>query len=412
MRLWKWYLIVWFGLVGVGGAQDLQIYGYVRNYTGVLLNGDHEYAIIQNTLNLIFEQQKDRVAFKINPFIYQYPDQEMELDLREAYMDVYFPSFDLRIGRQQIIWGKADGVFITDIVSPKDLSEFLLRDFDEIRMGVTGVKLNYYRGNSTLEAVWLPVFTPTRFPDETSLWHVQPRLPVPIVPAVDASRKEVDFSLQNSEVFLRYSTLTSVVDLEFMVASAWDDDPTPHLEKQIDPQTRRVVGVTLYPQHHRLQIAGGSFSTTIGPLVLRGEGAFYRGKYFLSTDPAALDGVEKKDYLHYLLGMDFNLSSWRLSAQFIQQAILDYSSALVNDSHENMATFLARRDYWNETLHLEFFTYVGLNHQDALIRPKITYDVADGFSVLIGANIFTGDEGLFGQYGENDMLYIKVKYSF
>ncbi|MGF1587294.1 MAG: hypothetical protein ACFCUM_18390 [Bacteroidales bacterium] len=44
----------------------------------------------------------------------------------------------------------------TDIVSPKDLREFLLPDFDEIRMGVTAHKLIYYFGMSTIEAVWTP----------------------------------------------------------------------------------------------------------------------------------------------------------------------------------------------------------------------------------------------------------------
>ena len=105
-------------------AQSIGLTGYVRNYTGVLLNGDNEYSIIQNTLNLNVEQSKDKIAFKANPYIYQYPNQEMEIGLREAYLDIYFNSVDVRIGKQQIIWGKADGVFITDIVSPKDLSEF------------------------------------------------------------------------------------------------------------------------------------------------------------------------------------------------------------------------------------------------------------------------------------------------
>ena len=63
------------------------------------------------------------------------------------------------------------------MVAPKDLREFLLPDFDEIRLGITALKLNYYSGNSTLEAVWVPVFTPTRMPESGSMW--QPRLAFP-----------------------------------------------------------------------------------------------------------------------------------------------------------------------------------------------------------------------------------------
>ena len=73
---------------------------------------------------------------------------------------------------------------------------------------------------------------------------------------------------------------------------------------------------------------------------------------------------------------------------------------------------MARKDFLRETLHLELFSYIGLNNSDALIRPKITYDLADGFEISVGANIFVGNEGRFGQYYDNDMAYIKVKFSF
>ena len=42
-------------------------------------------------------------------------------------------------------------------------------------------------------------------------------------------------------------------------------------------------------------------------------------------------------------------------------------------------TFLARGDFLRETLTLELFSYIGLNNKDALIRPRIYYDLSDGF---------------------------------
>jgi hypothetical protein len=53
-----------------------------------------------------------------------------------------------------------------------------------------------------------------------------------------------------------------------------------------------------------------------------------------------------------------------------------------------------------------------LNEGDALIRPKVTYDFVDGFQIMLGANLFVGDEGQFGRYDKNDMIYTKLKYSF
>ncbi len=83
-----------------------------------------------------------------------------------------------------------------------------------------------------------------------------------------------------------------------------------------------------------------------------------------------------------------------------------------NQTH-NTATFMARYDLMRETLHLELFSYIGLDDEDALIRPKITYDFDDSFSILLGGNIFIGDRaGQFGQYQDNSMIYTKIKINF
>ncbi len=402
------FLLLFFSL-GIEG-ESLNFTGYVRNYTGVLFEGDNDFSIIQNTFNLNLEHSKDKIAFKVNPYIYNYQNKDLEVGLRQAYMDIFFNSMDIRIGKQQIIWGKADGVFITDVVSPKDLREFLLPEFDEIRMGVTAVKFDYYIGDSTVEFVWVPVFTPTGMPEESSIW--KPRFDFPLQPEFDYSRQKVQESLKNSEVFLKYSTVSSAIDLEFMAGYMWDDDPAMHTVKNIDPVTKQPESITIIPEHHRLGLVGGSFSTTIGGYVIRGEGAYYFGKYFLSDDPVIEEGVIEKDYLQYLIGLDFTLLDIKMSVQFIQQLILNYDEPIVNDRAENMMTFLATKDFLRETLFLELFTYVGLNNGDALIRGKVTYKLTDGFEVLLGANIFTGDAGMFGQYNKNDMVYAKLKYSF
>jgi len=396
--------------VSILSAQSLSFNGYVRNYTGVLAQGDNEYSILQNTFNLNIEHSQDMVSLKVNPFLYYYSDNELELGLREVYMDIFFDSIDLRIGKQQIIWGKADGVFITDIISPKDLREFLLPDFDEIRTGVTAVKADYYIGDNTLEFVWLPSFTPTAMPEEGSIWF--PELAFPIQPEFDNSKRDIKGSLQNSELFAKFSALTSLVDFEIMAGYAWDDDPIMHISKTINTQTMQLIALTVSPQHHRLGIGGGSFSTTLGGFVVRGESAFYSGKYFNSADPSIQDAVVKKNYLHYLIGLDHTLWDINISGQFIQQAILDYDELLDQDEFENTMTFLARKDFLRETLTLELFTYIGFNNNDALIRPRLLYDLSDGFEIQLGANIFTGDEGSFGQYNQNDMIYTKFKYSF
>ena len=411
-------VIVLIGLVPgfVTMAQSPDISGFVRTYEGVNIeNGD--FSIIQQTTSLNFEKRGEKVSFKANPMLYLYNTDSLQLRLREAYMDMYFKNFDVRIGKQQVVWGKADGVFITDIVSPLDLSEFLLPDFDEIRQGVIATKLNYYFGSSTIEAIWMPIFSPNLRPDANSVWYVAPDFPV--APKFDWSNSTVNPSLENSELFLKWSAMTSKIDFELMGGYTWDDNPAMHVHKTMAMDTIQgtptpvLTGISITPQHHRLSVAGGSFSTEMKGLIFRGEGAYYNGKYFQTEDPLATDALVQKDYLNYVVGLDFSIKNVKLSTQFIQKYILDYEDGINENEFHNTATFLARYDMMRETLHLELFSYIGLSDGDALIRPKITYDFDDSFSLLFGANIFVGDEGgQFGQYQDNSMIYAKIKYSF
>src|SRR5712664_3561856 len=48
-------------------------------------------------------------------------DQKTELMLREAILSVSRGDLDVRLGRQQIVWGEAISSFVTDVVNPRDL---------------------------------------------------------------------------------------------------------------------------------------------------------------------------------------------------------------------------------------------------------------------------------------------------
>jgi len=394
-------------------AQQVDINGFVRNYTSVLYNNG-DFNMLQNTLNLNFETIGDKVALKANPMIYLYGIDSVDFQLREIYLDLYFNSIDLRIGKQQVVWGKADGVFITDIVSPLNLTEFLLPDFDEIRVGVYAAKFDYYFGNSTVEAIWKPIYAGNELPPSGSIWFKPPEMPAPAT--FDYSKEKIDANFENSEIYLKYSLSSSAIDFDVMGAYVWDQNASMHVQKEfgLDPDGNpTLTGLLITPEHHRLYVTGGSFTSTIKSFVLRGEAAYYDGKYFQTADQIAKDALTQKNYLHYVLGLDYGTGSLKLSTQFIQKYIMDYEDMMDEDEVQNTMTFLARYDAMRETLHLELFSYVGLNYGDALIRPKVTYDFSDSFSILLGSNIFVGDaRGRFGRYNDNSMLYTKIKYNF
>ena len=350
----------------------------------------------------------DKFALYANPYYFQYPNKEDEFNLREVYVDIYLDKFDFRFGKQQIVWGQADGVFITDIVSPLDLTDFLMRDFNEIRIGVNAAKINYYPSlDHSFELVWIASFTPSILPADGSIW--QPQMEFPAPPTIDNSNQEVPFTFESSEVFLKYSLSKPWADIQLMAAYTWDDAPVMHVTPIVPPDP---PGLLIKPQHHRLGLVGSSFNTQVADFVIRGEGAYYFNKNWQTTDPAATDFLVEKDYFNYVVGLDKTIGTWKFSAQFIQKIISDYDEAIEADDVDNLATLLISKSLFRETVRLEWFSYHGFNNNDALMRIRGFYYPHDAVSIELGSNIFTGTEGTFGQYNNNDMIYTRIKFNF
>ncbi|MFW5684660.1 MAG: DUF1302 family protein [Spirochaetota bacterium] len=125
-------------------AQEPSLHGYLRHQLGTTVN---DAEIVRNAVTAEVElgYRGTDVDLLLNPWFEIGSGADPEVGLREAYLDYYTDFVDLRVGKQIVIWGRADGLAITDIVSPKDLSDFLIPDFRELRLGVIAVSANAYR---------------------------------------------------------------------------------------------------------------------------------------------------------------------------------------------------------------------------------------------------------------------------
>ncbi|GAB1484196.1 hypothetical protein MASR2M78_30130 [Treponema sp.] len=391
------FLIGTFPLMAQDGAI---VNGYARSKVGSLLeNGD--YFVAENTLDLRFSQAFGDAGFYGNVVLYE-RDGKVELpELRELYIDLHGAAFDLRMGKQQIIWGKGDGVFITDLVSPKDLSQFLIPDFEELRRAVTGARVDLYAGYHGLQLVWLPWFTPSIAPDMNSIWA--PTLPFPTMPVFQAT-VEPEFELENGEYFAKYSYMGQSFDLALMGGYFWNDTPA---------YTRvSMVPLTVKGEYYRSSMAGYAVSGTLGPLVLRSEGAFYLDKRYQTSAMSYARGYAEKNALQYLVGADYSILGITFGLQYIQDIILDHDDALINDELKNTLTLVVAKTFRSETIKTELFSYLSLDTQSGLVKPKITWNLSDGLELSSGAYIFFGDEGDYGQYDKNDGIYVGAKLSF
>jgi hypothetical protein len=61
-------------------------------------------------------------------------DEEYQVEMRRDVVTFSGPSWTIHAGRQQVVWGDSVGIFIADVVNPKDYRQFLVLDMDDIRI--------------------------------------------------------------------------------------------------------------------------------------------------------------------------------------------------------------------------------------------------------------------------------------
>ncbi len=288
--------------------------------------------------------------------------------LREAYTFWGNPHWDIRAGKQIITWGVADGLRVTDLISPMDYTEFLAQDYDDIRISVGAIRLRYLQDNWNLEVVAVPVPEFFKLPtDPSNPWSVG-TLPPEVKPDVLA---------RNMEYGARFSCYPGGVDFSLMVLRSWNKMPE------------------LYEDHlgyHRLTVIGGDISIPFGHFVFRGEAADY------IDNQGAHQGSA-------LAGLDwYPGNDWNLSAQFNQ--------TFGAGEHSSLATLRISKALLNNSLTLSSFAYADVKDLGIFNRFSADWAATDQFHLILGYDYFYAKGGMFAIYARNSEAWLKLKYSF
>jgi len=335
------------------------------------------------------------------------PDDHNQAALRELYLDTSVDDSIVILGKQQVVWGKSDGLKVLDIVNPQNFREFILDDFDQSRIALWSVNAEIPVNDVTLQLLLIPDQTYHKFATQGSSYQFTSPIIIPQTPpGENITIKPTDTPnniLQDADVGFRLSTFTKGWDLTFNYLYHYDD--TPVLFRSINVTTSGL-NITLNPKYKRTHLVGGTFSNTFGDLTLRGEVGYLTDKYISTNNPLDTNGVVKTGELKYVLGFDwYGFSDTLLSTQIFQTYLDNHKTGMIRDEFNTQITFLFKQDYMNETLHAEILALHDIDYNDGMIRPKITYEYNDEINIYTGADIFYGDkDGLFGQFKEADRI--------
>jgi len=339
----------------------------------------------------------------------------LEAELRELYADwtrrLGSARLDVRVGKQQVVWGQSFGLRVLDFVNAQDFREFILDEFVDARTPVWGVRADAFLGGVSLQALLFPDFEPDALPDPESEFALDPALRglLPGLAAVPGAGPLVTFGDPDLPGDWKPSSWGG----GFRAAGhAGGFDLALHYWDRIDPRgvfRRQVVPLpgplplnVLERDFARVRSVGFSLSTTAGAFTLWGEGAVSAGRPYAVDDPADADGVVRRPDLEYALGLDWN--GWEplfLNVQLIQYVIFDHDRTIQLERFRQFLSLLLRFDLLNETVFPQLFVLYGTNQDDTLIRPSLEWRATDRLSLTLGADVFTGPrEGLLGQYAQ------------
>ena len=388
-------------------ALQVQVKGFLDTYHAVRTEGRADWMASRTRARgeLKLEKGAASLFLSLNATYNGILKERTGLELREAYLSYAKGNFDLRMGRQIVIWGVADALRVTDCVSPFDYTEFLAQDYDDIRIPVNGLRAKYTRGSVTLEAVCNPVVEFFILPtDERNPWAI--RLPSATLPyTTDLESGKPEKKIKNMEFGGRVTINLSGIDFSVSALRTWNKLPALCPTLSDDGRTLRING-----QYRRMTMLGTDCSLPVGQFVLRAEVAEYIGE---AQGGGLEQNAVRRNTLNALAGVDwYPGNDWNISVQYYHKYTSDNLTELSAYRNAGLATARLSKELLHNTLKLSTFAYIDMANSGIFNRLSASYSLNDYIELTAGYDYFHADKGKFAMYSKNSEAWVKMKYSF
>ena len=399
-------------------------HGFVRSELAYTYAGPAHWSkmLVRGELDgegALSDQVKYRIGARLDyDFVYDathfYPpdvrrDQRANFLLRENYLDIGAGDWDFRVGRQHIVWGEMVGLFFADVVSAKDLREFILPDFDTLRIPQWAGRAEYFKGDFHAEAIWIPVPSYDNIGKPGAEFFPAAPPPPPGFATLYDNEQFPERKLAHTNYGLRLSTLQNGWDVSGFYYRSMDTSATFYRQIVTEPQPAFLFQA----RHDRISQVGGTVSKDLGPAVFKAEAVYTDGRRYNVLRIDDDDGVVKQNTLDMVGGLDFALpQDTRLNLQLFDRVFFNHDPDIIPKRNEPGFSILVNRKL-GDKLEAEVLWIASLARTDWLLRPKIVWSFQPNWRLIFGLDIFEGPPlGFFGQYDNRDRVYTELRYSF
>jgi len=333
--------------------------------------------------------------------------EELDLDLREAYLDYTAGDLDFRLGRQITTWGVGDLLFINDVF-PKDwVSFFSGRPLEYLKIGVDGLRLRYSTDLLNGELLAIPRFEPDTLPTPKRFFLYDP-----LASVTDRHEELPETTLDHTELALRLYRRVAGFDVSAYAYRGHWRSPGQRADDPISP-TRITM---FYPP---LSVLGLSAQGQALAGVVSLEGGYYDSRDDEDGDDPTIPNSQSR----FLVGYQKQLwKDFTLGTQYYAEIMEDhgaYERSLPagfarQEEYRDLVTLRLTQFLRYETWKLSLFAFYSPVEVDYLLQPEISYKFSDRFSTAVGANLFGGEEKttFLGQFDDDTNVYLSARYDF
>ena len=391
-------------VASVAFAQEspFQFNGFVDTYHAVQTQHPHDFTTSRTRLRaeLRVDYENAYLFTSLNGVHNSILEDRTGVQLQEAYFNYQNDFLEIRAGSQIVVWGVADGLRVTDLISPVDYTEFMSSDYDDMRMAVDGFRIKYPGERANAEIVYVPVSRYFQMPlGEDNPWR--PNLP---------EKAGLDFPegpearFKNGDFGTRVSFFLSNLDFSISALHTHNQSPV----SVVEPVS--MDSVVIHGIHESMTMIGGDLSMPIGEFVLRAEIAEYFGEalgYASNLDYA------RKNTFNALGGIDWYAGdNWTFMVQYLHKYIADYSHNLAAEKNSSEMTFRISKELLNNTFKLSLYGVFDIDNLGYYGRASGDYSVTDQVMISLGYDHFGGKRGQLAGYKKNREVWAKAKYYF
>lgn len=332
------------------------------------------------------------------------------LELRDVYWEQRLAAGIARFGKQQIVWGRLDGIKVLDVLNPQSFREFILDDFGDSRISLWSAYLDIFLGSWRIEAAVLPDYSSHETPEPGAWFELRaPRFRFGAeygTPSLPISTERNRNAANDGALGIRLSRSIGSIDVRALAYSGNDHEPLGRV-------TGEAANMSIEQYYQRRELFGASAETSVGSIALRAEAAYQPSKTFNAHADAGLQSI-RADQLTAGFAADIDGPfGIFLNLQLLWDEVKDPALTLVRPERDRVGTAFLRRHFAYETVTLEARWYHSFDDHDNLYKLSLSYDLNDNTSVFIDGDWFDGtSSGLFGQFSAQDRVVLGVRQTF